>query len=311
MTEPLDLVRANEPLSQHCTWRVGGPADHFAEPANSEQLIDLLHLAHKNQWRLVVIGLGSNLLFSDEGLRGLVIKIGPAISHFEISGTRVTSDAGVWIPRLARALVSSGLSGFEHMIGVPASLGGLIAMNGGSHGQSVGDVVRRVRVVSRRGQARWMDDDECDFSYRHSAFHSLDDIIVGAELEFTPGDIHQTRAIALADLRDRRRKFPLKQPSCGSVFQSVGEMYDRFGPPGKVIEDTGLKGFRIGDAQVSHQHANFIVNQGNATARDILAVIDHVRTTVHERTGRWMPCEARRVSPDGSIAPAHERLRGL
>ena len=202
----------------------------------------------------------------------------------------------------------SGLKGLEHTIGIPGTIGGLVLMNGGSQRKGIGENVVRVRVVDREGNQKELSREDCAFSYRHSALQGTGAVVVQVELECETGDPRQIRRLMLEDLRERRRKFPRKEPNCGSVFLSTSEMHASVGPPGKVVEDAGLKGSRIGDAEVSHQHANFIVNRGKASSRDVLALIDHIRKVVFAQIGFELCCEVRYVSPDGKIMPAHLAL---
>jgi UDP-N-acetylmuramate dehydrogenase len=296
-----------EPLSRHCTWRIGGPADVLVEPRSIEQLCRLRRYIKACEIVSVVIGDGSNLLFDDAGFRGVVIKIGRSLSALSIDGRMVRAEAGVAVPRLARAVGLAGLTGIEHTIGIPGTLGGLIVMNGGSRRKSIGEVVRMVEAVDCRGGDHRISHDECGFSYRHSIFQKSDWLVVGAELELEYGDPSVIRKEMLETLRERRRKFPRHLPNCGSVFASTVEMFNAVGPPGKVIEEAGLKGLRMGGAQVSQKHANFIVNMGNATAIDVLELIRQVREAVYNRTGIWMKCEVKHVAPTGEIQPAHKQ----
>ena len=298
----------DEPLRNHGKWRIGGPADLLVQPQSVEQVARLRQYLHDRAIAWVVIGEGSNLLFDDAGFRGVVIKIGRPLSAFGIQGRRVWAESGIAVPRLARAVGLAGLTGIEHTIGIPGTLGGLIIMNGGSQRKGIGDVVRWVEAMDRQGELHRKNRHECGFAYRRSVFQELDWIVVRTELELEPGDAVAIRQEMLAILRERRRKFPQRLPNCGSVFVSDPAMYGRFGPPGKVIEDTGLKGRTVGGAQVSHQHANFIVNTGQATAQDVRELIRQVRVAVHERIGMWMNCEVRYVTAEGSVRPVHELL---
>jgi UDP-N-acetylmuramate dehydrogenase len=261
-----------------------------------------------SEWRVpvVVIGHGTNLLFDDEGVRGVVVKIGKLMSRCDVEATRVTAEAGAWVPQVARAAAKAGLTGLEHTIGIPGTLGGLVAMNGGSQRQSIGDVVETVHALDQQGRLCRLTGRDCRFSYRSSVFQELPWVVAKVEMRCDPGNGREIRREMLAVLRDRNKKFPRKEPNCGSVFAGDPRMYDRFGPPGRVIEEAGLKGYRIGDAQVSPHHANFIVNVGRATSRDVLDLIRFVRETVHRRTGIRMRCEVRYVNGSGRVGPAHE-----
>lgn len=295
----------DEPLARHCTWKIGGPADLLVAPERIEQIQRLVALTHREAIPLVVIGQGSNLLFADAGLRGVVLKLGNNFARLRIEGRRIQAEAGVWVPQLARLAARAGLTGLEHTIGIPGTVGGLVLMNGGSQRQAIGSCVRRVEILERDGSAASLSPEQCQFGYRHSALQARGAVVLGLELECQPGELRSIRAAMLQDLRERRRKFPRKEPNCGSVFLSTSEMHATVGPPGKIIEEAGLKGTRIGAAEVSLRHANFIVNRGGAQAADVLALIAHIRRVVAARIGFDLGCEVRYVSAEGRIAPAH------
>ena len=294
----------NAPLSAHSSWQIGGPADLLVEPSNPRQVATVIGCARREKIPLVVIGQGTNLLFADEGLRGIVLKIGNNMADWHIDGSRIVAGAGIWVPRLARKAMLAGLAGLEHTIGIPGTLGGLVMMNGGSHRKGIGENIVRVTVADRDGQLVNMSRDECRFSYRHSALQGTGAVVVEVELECPEGERQEIRHEMLNDLRERRQKFPRKLPNCGSVFLSTTEMHAIVGPPGKIVEEAGLKGTRIGRAEVSPQHANFIVNLGGATAADVLALITHVRQVVRQDIGFDLNCEVRYVNPQGEVIPA-------
>ncbi len=279
-------VLFDEPLRDHCSWCIGGPAAVLVEPHSTEQAVAVVQYLRAKGIPLLVIGQGTNLLFDDAGLRG------------------------VWVPQLARSAAQAGLAGLEHTIGIPGTLGGLVLMNGGSHRKGIGENLRRVWVVDNDGRQEVLSREDCKFSYRHSALQGRGMVVLKAELECEKGDPRQIRREMLCDLRERRQKFPRKEPNCGSVFLSTAEMHASVGPPGKIIEEAGLKGFRIGSAEVSPRHANFIVNRGGATSADVLAVVAHVREVVLQRIGFDMRCEVRYVSPEGKIMPADRMVEG-
>jgi UDP-N-acetylmuramate dehydrogenase len=293
--------REQEPLRNHCTWRIGGPADFLVEPCSWEQVARVLQYSHQNGIPALVLGKGSNLLFDDRGLRGVVIKIGRKLSRLTIAGTVVQAQSGISASRLARAAGRAGLRGLEHIIGIPGTLGGLVYMNGGSLRQAIGDVIVEVKTMDRQGNTRTLGRDECGFAYRHSRFQEEACIITDATLTLVPGQPHTIAAEMLEILRERRRKFPLTLPNCGSVFKSDPQNWASLGPTGKIIESAGLKGACVGDAVVSERHANFIVNRANARAKDVLALIELVRERVLERTGATLECEVQLVDSTGAI----------
>ncbi len=218
----------------------------------------------------------------------------------------MTAEAGAWVPGLARKAMLAGLVGLEHTIGIPGTLGGLVLMNGGSQRQRN----RRQSCVGSglsitRGSRSSLRGRSAHFPIVRVPCRAPAQSWSRWSWSVNVQQPQQIRQLMLEDLRERRRKFPRKQPNCGSVFLSTSEMHASVGPPGKVIEEAGLKGVRIGNAEVSRQHANFIVNLGGATSKDVLSLIAHIRQVVHDRIGFDLCCEVRYVSPAGEIMPAH------
>lgn len=295
-------------LCNYTTWKIGGPADVLIEPSGIEGFVRLLEFIREKGIPYIVIGDGSNVLFADEGFRGAVIRIGRAMSRVTINGPRICAQAGIAVPRLARLAGAAGLCGIEHTSGIPGTLGGLAAMNGGSLRQSIGDVIERVQCVDESGRVIELAQGECDFSYRHSLFLSKPWIITDVVMKLRQEDRDEILGRMLHILRERRSKFPRRLPNCGSVFKSDAALHEKCGPPGWIIEQLGFKGFCVGGAQVSRQHANFIINTGHATAADILKLIDIIRKKAHERMGVWLECEVRYIYPDGRIVQAHEAV---
>jgi len=249
-----------------------------------------------------VIGRGTNLLFDDAGFRGCVIYMGPAFSGVDCDGERLRAQAGAWTPRVALTAARCGLSGIEHAIGIPASFGGLICMNGGSQRKGVGELTERVRVLAPGGGMVEYGREACDFRYRHSRFQTSGEIVLSATLCFGRRRSYEEQRLELLSiLRERSRKFPRKQPSCGSVFKSSPELYEAYGPPGKIIEDLGYKGKRRGNIRVSQQHANFIINDGGGSSADVLALVNEIRDAVRVKTGLLMYPEFRFVHPTAGI----------
>lgn len=277
----------------------------LVEPSGAEELSPVLEHASKNSIPVVVIGYGSNVLFADEGFRGIVVHIGRAMSGVSIDGDVIRAQAGVAVPRLARRAMLAGLTGIEHTAGIPGTLGGLAAMNGGSLRQSIGQVIERVRCLDEKGRIMEFDAADCEFSYRHSIFLDKPWIVTDVVMRLEREDKNEIGQRMLEILRQRRQKYPRRIPNCGSVFKSDTELHKKCGPPGWIIEQAGLKGLRVGGAEVSTQHGNFILNRNNATAADVLKLIHTIRTRVHEKFGVWLECEVRYISPDGEISPAH------
>ncbi len=299
-------VVADEPLCRHNSWQIGGPADLFVQPENPAQVATVMALVKKYLLPLVVIGQGTNLLFDDAGVRGVVMKIGSQMDSITIAGNRIVAGGGAWVPQVARRAMRAGLAGLEHCIGIPGTLGGLVMMNGGSHRRGIGEHVISVTVVEKDGSISRLTAADCQFGYRSSSLQRRGAVIVEVVLECPRGDVGYIRREMLLDLRTRNGKFPRKQPNCGSVFLSTSEMHATVGPPGKIIEDVGLKGLRCGAAEVSRQHANFIVNLGGASSADVLKLISRIRRVIRDQLNFDLRCEVRYVSPTGEICPADQ-----
>lgn len=276
------------PMAQYTTFRVGGPADILVSPNSQEEVCTLLVAIQAEQVPCTILGNGSNVLVLDKGIRGVVLKLGNALNGLVIEGTRIRVEAGVLLSRLATAAADAGLTGLEFASGIPGSLGGAILMNAGAYGGEIGNLVRTVTVVDPNGQVRNLDREQMDFRYRHSVVMETGDIILSATLKLAPDDpeaIHER----IRDLTQKRiTKQPLNFPSAGSTFKR---------PPGyfaaALIDQAGLRGYRVGDAQVSEKHTGFVVNRGHATASEILQLMDDVKTRVHAMSGVWLEPEVR------------------
>jgi UDP-N-acetylmuramate dehydrogenase len=286
-------VLRDEPLSRHTSWHVGGPAEVFFNPRDLTDLTAFLRAAPAGvpiQW----IGLGSNLLVRDGGLRGIVISTHGTLGALErIDPTRVRAEAGVACARLARQCLQWGLGPAEFFAGIPGTLGGALAMNAGAFGGETWEHVRAVETIDRAGRTRRREAAEYRIGYRRVIAPVAEEWFIGAELAFEhrPG-AHTGEVRAL--LARRRASQPIGEWSCGSVFTN---------PPGdhaaRLIEAAGLKGFRIGDASVSHKHANFIINHGRASAADLERLIEHVRAEVQRVHGIALSPEVRIVGEPG------------
>lgn len=285
-----DEICTNVDLSLFSRWKVGGIAKCIISPLSQNSIIRCVKFCHEMNINFVIMGATSNILFADKGLSVLVINLN-RLNKYTVTSNTVISDAGIWVPCFARGLVKYGLSGLEHIIGVPGTLGGLVYMNGGSQRKGIGSNVVRVKALSTKGAVSEFNNEECGFSYRKSVFQKNSQIILEVELRLHNSSSSKIRSEMLDILRSRRNKFPLKEPNCGSVFISNPDMYEKFGPPGEVIENCGLKGIEFGGAKVSNIHANFIVNNHNAKATDILQTIKYVQDEVFRKTGFHMESE--------------------
>lgn len=298
-------ISTNVPLNEISRWKIGGNADVIIRPQSPEQVKALRQYFHQRGIHHIVIGMTSNLLFADEGLRVPCIQIDNRMGKVTIDNGIVTAEAGAWVPGLARKIQQAGLTGAEHICGIPGTIGGLICMNGGSQRKGIGSAVIKVTSIDETGVEHVRTAEECQFAYRQSIFQCNNEIIVKTALKFSNAENPSAiKNEMLKILADRRRKFPRKQPNCGSVFKSDPAMYSEIGPPGQAIEKLGFKGYRIGDAMVSPDHANFIVNAGDARADDVLLLIAEISKAVQHAYSQKIHAEACYISPNGTVSAA-------
>lgn len=298
-------VSLDVPLSRVSRWRIGGMARAIVDPRSTDEVASIMKVMATRNEPVAVIGETSNILFDSAGFDGVLVRIGRRMSRFNIAGEHVWSEAGTSVPVLSRAVTRRGLTGIEHTIGIPGTLGGLVLMNGGSQRKGIGLSIETVTTVDRNGAVADLTQEQCGFDYRTSALQTNGLIVVEATLRLEREDPGTVLARARRIMLDRLGKFPSNQPNCGSTFLSHPQMYASVGPPGRVIEAAGMKGIRRGGAIISPRHANFIVNTGHATSDDVLWLISLMRTAVEADTGYAMECEARFLSANGMMAPAH------
>lgn len=273
-------ILAEEALAPHTTWRIGGPAEILAIPRGLDDLVVALAWAAERgvPWR--VLGNGSNLLVRDEGVRGLVLHVRKVLDEVRVDGATVTAGAGASFPALARLAASRGLAGLEFAAGIPGTAGGAVVMNAGWHAFEVGALVRSVDALDETGIVARHGQDACRFVYRASAFKGRGSVVVSADLALTPADPAEIQARMDEFAASRKANQPTDLPSCGSVYLKPEGDY-----AGRLIEAAGLKGRRVGDIQVSPKHANFFVNLGRGTAREVLVLADLVEVEVLRRFG--------------------------
>lgn len=292
-------VREAEPLSRYSTYRIGGPATMLF-PKAVEDIERAVSLATARGVAWFALGLGSNVLLPDEGLDALVIRLGKGLDAIKSDGDRWTIGAGLPAPIAARRTAESGWSGLHKMVGVPGSVGGGVFMNAGCHGAEWADVIETVTVVDWDGTVRERSRDEIPFAYRRSGLAGTIVIETRVRLQSeTPTRLTEE----VNDLfRWRQEGTPFNRPCCGSVFTNpAAPVAPNLRTAGQLVDAAGLKGFSIGGAQVSPMHANYIVNTGGATARQVREVIGHVRRTVHDRFGVELELEVKLVGSDGSV----------
>jgi UDP-N-acetylmuramate dehydrogenase len=284
---------SGEPMSKHTTFRIGGPAEYYACPKASE-VAKLLGLARECNISVTVIGNGSNLLVSDEGIRGLVVEIGEGMSRIEVKsedgGGRITAGAGALLSRVANAAADAGLGGMEFAAGIPGSIGGAVTMNAGAYGGEMKDILESAKVLTPSGEIKILRKDELDLSYRHSCIPGNEYIVLEAVIFLPCADKKEIRE-KMDELRGKRvEKQPLEYPSAGSTFKRPEGYF-----AGKLIMDAGLRGYTVGGAQVSEKHCGFVINRGGATAAEVRQLMRDVQDKVEAMSGVRLEPEVKMV----------------
>lgn len=290
----LGQVFRDELMKKHTTFKIGGPADIFIEPHTMEELSAVLESVQSEALPLAVLGCGSNVLVRDGGIRGVVVSLCRMMQVMKCEGDTLTVGSGYMLKDVSEFAWQNGLSGLEFAIGIPGSLGGAVFMNAGAYGGEMSQIVTGVKAVRLDGAYLTYPPEILKFAYRHSIFQDNHAVIGEVTMRLQPGNQKEIKAL-MDDLTERRNnRQPLEYPSAGSTFKR---------PPGHfagtLIEQTGLKGLAVGQAQVSAKHAGFVVNMGDATARDVLGVIHEVQRRVHEAHGVRLEPEVRLIGEDG------------
>ena len=277
----------DEAMTRHTSYGIGGPAKAYITPKDKDDLAQILQFANQHNIPTYFIGSGSNLLVADEGIDGLVITLGKSFNHLDINGETVFAESGVMLGKMVKECIRRHLSGVESLIGVPGTLGGALVMNAGAFGGEISNYLKHVTVMTMAGDEKQYVPGEIEFSYRHSTFPS-DEIVVSAEFKLIQSDettVMERRAVASTG---RKTTQPLKFRSAGSVFKNPKE-----GAAGYYIDQAGLKGTKVGDAEISDHHANFFVNHGQAKAEDIVSLIKLSRQRVYEEFGIMLELEVK------------------
>ena len=278
-----DIIQ-DEPMSMHTSFKVGGKADIFVKAYSLEEIKSVLNISKENNIPIFVLGNGTNLLVRDEGFRGIVLQV--KLEHIEIKENEVIVGSGVKNALLSKKLIDNSLTGFEFASGIPGTIGGAIKMNAGAYGGEMKDIVSEVTYLDYNGNVHVINNSECEFSYRYSKFFDEKAIILEAKFKLEKGNKVEIENRVKELLEQRKEKQPLEYPNAGSTFKR-GEGFIT----AKLIDECGLKGYSIGGAQVSEKHAGFIVNKNNATAKDILELIEYVQKKVKEKTGEDIKLE--------------------
>lgn len=265
----------HEPMSKHTTFRIGGPADYFLLPKNAEEVQKIIEICSQNKIPWFVVGNGSNLLVSDRGYRGAVIQIFRNMSGISVEKQCIRAQAGASLASLSKKAMEASLTGLEFAGGIPGTLGGAVAMNAGAYGGEMKDVLEEVTVLAPSGRQITLKADQLELGYRSSIVKTRDYIVLEAVMKLQPGGKDAIRAVMEDLSRQRHSRQPLEYPSAGSTFKRPEGYF-----AGKLIMDAGLRGYRLGGAQVSEKHCGFVINCGGASAADVKAVMSHVQEEV-------------------------------
>ena len=275
-----DRVLVDEPMKRHTTFRIGGPADFFLLPSTVDEVRGILEICREEELPYFILGNGSNLLVSDKGYRGVVIQLYRNFSNISVEGNEICASSGALLSQIAAAARNASLTGFEFAGGIPGTLGGAVFMNAGAYGGELKDVLKEAVVMTEQGEILTLPVEKLDMGYRTSRIKKAGYLVLEARLVLEQGDMDKIRDIT-KDLTEKRvSKQPLEYPSAGSTFKRPEGYF-----AGKLIMDAGLRGYQVGDAQVSEKHCGFVINKGNATAADVFTLIENVREKVQEQFG--------------------------
>ena len=285
---PQENVYINEPMSKYTSFKIGGPAECLVKIKTLEQLKSILKYTNENDIKLTIIGNGSNILVSDDGIKGIVVKI--EIDNLEIDiqdkKALITVGGGVKLGLLAQKCLKAEITGFEFASGIPGTIGGAIRMNAGAHGSEMKDIVKTVTYVDRNGEIHKIENNQAEFEYRKSLFSHNDYIIVETEIELEKGNANEINEKMTEYANFRKEKQPIEYPSAGSTFKRGSDFITA-----KLIDECGLKGYQIGGAQISEKHAGFIINKDNATAKDVIKLMKYTKEQVYEKFGKTIEAE--------------------
>lgn len=283
-----DNVKLQEPMSKHTTFRIGGPADFYLCPHSTKEVQQTVQICKEENLPYFILGNGSNLLVSDKGYRGVIIQLWKNFSDISVKDCCITAKAGALLSKVAAEALEEGLTGMEFASGIPGTIGGAVFMNAGAYGGEMKDIIKEVKVLDDQGEVRVLSNEEMKLGYRTSIVKEKGYTVLSAVLQLKKGDVSVIRE-TMEDLKNRRTsKQPLDMPSAGSTFKRPEGYF-----AGKLIMDSGLRGFSVGGAQVSEKHCGFVVNKGGATAEDVTALIREVQRSVKEKFGVELETEVR------------------
>ena len=285
-----ERVFLSEPMKKHTTFRIGGPADYFVTPKSGEEVERAVAICKEEKVPYYIVGNGSNLLVSDAGYRGAVIQIFKEMSGVQVRENRIQAQAGASLAKIAAAALDAGLAGFEFAAGIPGTLGGACVMNAGAYGGEMKDVLVNVTVLDDAGKVRRIEKENLELGYRTSVIAKKGYIVLGAEIQLQEGNPEEIRGL-MNELKEKRvSKQPLEYPSAGSTFKRPEGYF-----AGKLIQDAGLRGFRVGGAMVSEKHCGFVINAGEASAAEVDSLMRQVSERVQAQFGVILEPEVKRL----------------
>lgn len=283
----------DEPMKNHTSFKIGGPADVLIIPDNEESVMEAIKYCRENNVKYFIMGNGTNLLVKDTGIRGAVVKIANGYDKIDVTENRVFCQSGALLKKVAEFCLENSLTGFEFACGIPGTVGGAIAMNAGAYGGEMKDIVTKVRVLDRNNNIVELSNEDMKFRYRGSSVIDEELIVLGVEFKLEKGEYSAIEE-KMKDLTNRREtKQPLEYPSAGSTFKRPEGYF-----AGKLIDDAGLRGVRYGDAQVSEKHCGFVINAGNATFDEVITLIKTIQKVVHDRFDVMLETEVKIIGDD-------------
>lgn len=284
----VENILLNESMSKHTSFKIGGPADFFIVPNDTDELTHALNICKENNINYYIIGNGSNLLVKDSGYKGMIIQVYKNMNNITVEDECIVAEAGALLSKIANVACENSLTGFEFASGIPGTIGGAVYMNAGAYGGEIKDVIVEAKVINKQGELTSINKNDLCLGYRKSIIQENKNTIVSAKLKLHKGNQKEIKAL-IDDFNNRRKsKQPIDMPSAGSTFKRPEGYY-----AGKLIMDSGLRGYSIGGAQVSEKHCGFVINKGNATYEDVVNLIEHIKTTVHDKYGVTLEPEVR------------------
>lgn len=295
LTIPKDNILYNEDMKKHTTFKIGGPAECFIKIKTKEELKEILNIAKENKIPVTILGNGSNILVLDGGIEGITLTI--KIEYIDIKQNgekyKIYVGGGYKLSKLAQICLKNEISGFEELSGIPGTIGGAVSMNAGAHGKEMKDIVEKIKCVDINGNEKEFSNEEAKFEYRKSIFKGNSYIVTEVVLNLEKGKKEEIKAKMDEYAQYRKTKQPIEYPSAGSTFKR-GKDYIT----AKLIDDAGLKGYSIGDAVVSTKHSGFVINKGNASAKDVLDLVKYIKDTIEEKFNKQIELEIEVVGKD-------------